>query len=218
MRQEVSKAVDIALQIVQQLTQPFFTLSERRLCTDEGKDIAVGKLIAIEIAEETLAQLLVGTIADRAAESGYVECLAGRDKSNRDIARIVADRTETDVAMRRKGEVGMYLVGDDIHIVAIADVGNATEGLFVPDGAAGVVGVAEDEPAALMRTLFEVVEVDGKTPVDHFERAADELAMAVFRQSQKGWVDGGGDEDSIARIGHCLQYEGDACHDAGNEV
>jgi hypothetical protein len=188
----VVKKSDIRLEILEHLMQPVFTVGESGFGTDIGKDVATSNFVAVEIAEETFAEGFVGTVADRTAEASHIESFAGSHEGDGDVARVLADSAKADMFMSRECEVGMYFVGDDIDIIAVADVSQFIENLFAPDGATRVVGVGENHPLTLMRPPFKVFKINSETAINYFERAAHQLAVPALGKVEEWRVDRSG--------------------------
>ena len=127
---------------------------------------------------------------------------------------MIADSTETDMMVPREGEIGMNLIGYNVDVMTIANIGNLFERFCPPNRASGIVGIAQNHPAALAGTPFKVVEIYCKTTVDHMEWTCNQLTGAVFGQVKERRINGGGNKNAITRLGHGLQHKCYSCHDA----
>ena len=64
-----------------------------------------------------------------------------------------------------EGEVGMDLVTDDQHIVALANLCYALQHLLAPHRAGRVVWVAHYEDLAAVGLAFKIVEINSKATI-----------------------------------------------------
>ena len=216
--QVAAQEFNVAVQVAEQLRQPFLAVAKGGLGADIGEDVAACHLVGVQIAKEAFAQLFAAAIAYGATQTSHIEGLAGSHEGDGNLLGMRAHGAETDVAVRWERHVGVDFVGNDVDVVAVANLSHTLKGFLAPDGAAGVVGVAEDKPAALACTPFEVFEVDGKAPVHDFEGAAHQLPSAALGQVEERRVNRCGDQYAVARLGHGLKHEGDARHDARDEM
>ena len=95
--------------------------------------------------------------------------------------------------MSVQGEVGPYLVGDDVHVVLPEELHGLFQFPALPDAAAGVVGRAEDGGVDLVvRQLFlHILEVHPPDMAFILEQGAVDNAVAAILQTA-GEADVGG--------------------------
>ena len=116
-------------------------------------------------------------------------------------------------------QVGVDLVGDDLHAVLHADVAHLLELLTGPAAANGVVGVAEDEVlGAVLGLGFKVLQIHGVIAVFVPLQGADhQLPAGVVHHVGKGMVDGLLNEHLVAGLGEHGQHHAHTGHHAGGK-
>ena len=111
-------------------------------------------------------------------------------------------------------QVGVDLVGDDLHAVLHADIAHLLELLAGPAAAHGVVGIAEDEVlGAVLGLGLKVLQIHGVIAVFVPLQGADhQLPAGVVHHVGKGVVDGLLNEHLVAGLGEHGQHHTHAGH------
>ena len=112
----------------------------------------------------------------------------------------------------------MDLVGEDHHAAGRAEVGQADERRAVPDDAAGVVGIREDEhPALRIDDAFEILEIHLVGAVRPLaQRVADHLAAVALGHQAEGVVDRRLDDNPLVGGEQAVYGHADPLDDAGD--
>ena len=75
--QVAAQEFNVAVQVAEQLRQPFLAVAKSGLGADIGEDIAACHLVGVQIAKEAFAQLFTAAIAYGATQTSHIEGLAG---------------------------------------------------------------------------------------------------------------------------------------------
>lgn len=120
--------------------------------------------------------------------------------------------------MRRQGKVGMNLVGDDQKAVTGADVGDATEVVGRPHRASWIVRIGKDEKFAFFCTLLETFEIYCEATLFNCQWTFYKSASGRGGDVKERRIDGGCDQNAVARSGERLYDKRYARYDARDEM
>ena len=155
---ERTKRIVVTFYIYAQLVEPVLALVIGRHQRLRSEGVEVAHLVDVDGTVDATSQRRVVTDDVGRLQACNVERLAGGVADD----GIAADRSEGHEALSRHDEFAMYLVADDAHPVALADVVHALQLLPGPHASTRVVRVAEQEGRGLLVSTLglEVLPVD----------------------------------------------------------
>ena len=208
----------IILHVSQHGLAPRLTLLIGRNGSDGGKQRGVVHLVGRQPMVEARTNLLVRHDGVAAHDTRDVERLRRRLEGDAVLARLIGDRGKRHMLMPEDGHVAMNLVADDEDVVAVAEVGQPDQRLTAPADARRVVGIAEDEHAALViGHLLEVVEVHLIRAVVLAQRVVNHLAAVALGYEAEGMIHRRLDDDLLVGAGEDIDDQADTFDDAGDE-
>ena len=200
-RQEVGDIVDVALNIVKQLSDPLVAVGHGGLRGDLAEDIAEMRFHVLYIRNIGLAQAFIGNDSRRSSQSSQIEGLGSRMEGDAVHGILMSQGGKRYVFVARQHQIAMDFVGNDQHIVFQADFAQKQQLVSRPATAHGVMRITKNQHLGGLGLFGQLVEVDfvAFSPVD--QGIVDQFPSVTADGMMERRIDRRLDNDFISRLG-----------------
>ena len=210
----VADIVKVVREIGQQLLQPLFPFPVGGFHGHRAESVvAVDVHAAPELVKDGF-HLRVGEDGGAGLQAGQVEGLGGRHAGDDMACNLGRERSGDGVVLAVEDQVGVDLVRHQQGAVFDADLGHPAQVGGVPDDAQGVVGVAQQEDAALFGLGGKVVEINVPMAVFLHQLVFHHGAVPCFHHVVELGVDRRLDQDLVPVLAEQLDDGRQAGHHA----
>ena len=200
--EELPQGEVVVVEVDVEVVEPRLAVVVCGLQGDDAEGVDVAHLVDVDGTVNASACLAV--VADDVGnlQTGGIERFRWRTEDD----GLIVDGGEGCVVVAGHDEFAVYLVADDAHMVAPADVADAAQLIGMPYAADGVVGVAEHEECGFLVSAarFEGVVVNLVGVASLPQRVLHDVAAVVADAREEAVVDGCHDDDFLTGHGECL--------------